>query len=179
MKRLSQKVMDIQDELRRKLVRGFRIVAFGYDKTIELEHAGKRRTFKEAQQEEEEEEEESPPMPVDVLQGGAIFINSLGDEARTKFVHDFCQDHLASYVKDFEPPSREPKQEKRVSSFKVAELKPEADQPDAGLDRIEKRFLWFREILQEIDKNFPKVFPPEWNLQASMAGYFLQLVRTY
>ena len=174
MRVLSQKVTDLQEDLRVGLVRGFRIVAFGYAKTLEIEGSGKKKSsFSDS----EEEEEPTVMMTPDVMQGGILLIDSLGKEVRTKFIHDFCQDQLGDYLKEFEPPAREFKHEKRVSSFKVAQVEAEPEKPVSCLDQVEKRFIWFRQVLEDVDRKFPKVFPASWNLQASMARVFLQLVR--
>jgi hypothetical protein len=51
---------------------------------------------------------------------------------RAQFIHEFCQDHISDYLKQFEPPEQNRKQ-KRVSSFKAAELKVEPEKPDSAL----------------------------------------------
>lgn len=174
MRLLAGKVEELQTTLQVSFVRAFRLVAFGLEKTKELEGVPKKKnTFLS---DPDEEEEEVVLMTPDVMQGGIALVDALGDDVRERFIHDFCQDHLSDYLKEFEPPSREKKPEKRVSSFKVQEAKAE-EAPHAGLDHIEKRFTWFREVLQQVDRKFPKVFPSHWNVQASLARHFLQLVR--
>jgi hypothetical protein len=155
MRVLSLKVQRYQETLRLGLVQGFKVVTMG-DAT-----------------------EAGPVMTVEVMQGGVLLFDALGDDVRKQFIHEFCQDHLGGYLKEFEPPSREPKQDKqRVSSFKVVEAKPEPEKSPAGLELLEKRFKWYRDLSEKVNSKFKEVFPSEWNLQAIMAGIFLQLVRT-
>jgi hypothetical protein len=155
MRVLSLKVQRYQETLRLGLVQGFRVVTFGESRVA------------------------GPVMTVEVMQGGVLLFDALGEDVRKQFIHEFCQDHLGGYLKEFEPPSREPKHEKqRVSSFKVVEAKPEPEKSPAGLDQLEKRFTWYRDLLEKVNSKFKEVFPPAWNLQATMAGIFLQLVRS-
>ena len=109
--------------------------------------------------------------------GGVLFMDALGEQARVQFIHEFCQDQLGDYLREFEPRSREaPKHERRVSSFKVVEAPTEPVKSMASLDQIEKRFAWFRDLLTGVNVKFKDVFPYPWNLQAIMASMFLQLV---
>lgn len=191
MRLLSSKVTHLQKDLRLSLVRGFRIVAFGVKRAKEIEDGvgelhHKYNSFTDGDPDDDFEEEEegnhdgggAPVMTPDVMQGGVLLVDALGDDVRVRFIHEFCQDHLANYLREFEPPSRE-REEKRVSSFRVQETKPEDEKSVAGLDQIEKRFTWFRGVVQNVDAKFPKIFPPHWNLQASLARHFLQLVCYY
>jgi hypothetical protein len=185
MRMLSQRVSDLQRDLRASLVRGFRIVAFGTKKARDMEggktppkQAGSLLLDGDVHDEDDLEHDDgaAPLMTPDVMKGGVQLVDALGDDARAQFVHGFCQDQLSDYSKEFEPPQVEPKSEaKRVSSFKVQETK-EDDRARARLDHVEERFVWFREVLLRVDRKFPKVFPTEWNLQASLARHFLQLV---
>ena len=171
MRQLEAKVQSYQEKLRLGLVLGFRIVSFGEKKALEMNAKSKKLSL------QDDEEEPRPVMSVEVMQGGVLFFDALGDTVRAQFIHEFCQDHLGHYLQEFEPPSRsEPKQEKRVSSFKVVEAKPEPETSQASLDQLEKRFTWFRDVLEQMNKKFKEVFPQNWNLQATMAGMFLQLV---
>jgi hypothetical protein len=175
MRILDQKVSDLHINLRTSLVRGFRIVAFGYAKTLEMEGPG----YKKPTEEHEEVTEAAPPvMTNEIMEGGVLLIDSLGENVRAQFIHEFCQDHISDYLKEFEPAEKKTKPERRVSSFKAAELKLEPEQPDSALDHIEKRFVWFRGVLQEFERKFP-IFPANWNLQASMARHFLRLTRDH
>jgi hypothetical protein len=177
MRVLSSKVQEYQEILRSSLVVNFRIVTFGYRKAMQLE--GKIIS------EDEEDDDANIPgrqtMSVEVMRGGVMYIDSLGYDCRIKFIHDFCQDLLGDYLQEFTPPDRsstkQPPQQ-RVSSFKVvAEPKVEAENAFAGLAFMEKRFTWFLNgPLQSINSKFPSVFPPNWNLQASLSSIFLQLV---
>lgn len=174
MRVLDQKVTDLHNDLRTSLMRNFRIVAYGYSKTLEMEGSSSKK-----KEEGNEEVAEAPPvMTADVMEGGILFIDSLGKIVRTQCIHEFCQDHISDYLKEFEPPEQRPKPERRVSSFKAAEVKIEPEKPDSGLDHVEKRFVWFRGVLQEVEKKFP-IFPANWNLQGSMARHFLRLTRDH
>ena len=171
MRILSTKVLEYQESLRQSLVTGFRVVAFGYVHAMRLE--GKVIS-------EDEEDVDLPGrnvMPVPVLQGGVLLIDSLGDDCRVRFIHDFCQDLLGDYLREFEPPNRTAKPTPRVSSFKAAEQKSEGENAQASLDHVDKRFTWFLNgPLQLINGKFPAVFPSQWNLQATLSSIFLQLV---
>ena len=126
MRDLSDKVKSYQDELRRKLVAAFRVVAFGYKKAMELEK--KPIT-------DDSESSQPEPMSVEDMHGGILFIDSLGEEARKVFIHDFCQDLISDYLKQFEPPQRNTEPAKRISSFKAVE-KTEPEHTLFGLDQI-------------------------------------------
>lgn len=170
MRVLAGNVSGYQDSLRSSLVLGFRVVAFGYTKAMLLE--GKKIT-----EDEDESKQNSAEMSVATMQGGVLLIDSLGETSRKRFIHEFCQDLLGDYLKEFEPPNRTVKPERRVSSFKVVEVKADLEKSHAGLDHMEKRFTWFLNgPLNSINAKFPKVFPAHWNLQASMSRMFLQLV---
>jgi vacuolar protein sorting-associated protein 53 len=181
MRVLAGKVTEFKKDLHTSLVKGFRVVAFGYQKTMLLE--GKKqpvsRTSSTGEQgEEQQEPQEHPPvMSVSILQGGVLFIDSLGNDVRARFIHEFCEDQLGSYLKEFEPPDRTVKPERRVSSFKMVEVHELGKGSKAGLDNIDKRYTWFLNgPIKSIGEKFPRVFPDEWNVQASMAAMFLQLV---
>lgn len=188
---LCSKVQIYQENLRLSLIFGFRVVCFGRIKALELAGMGKRdhpktKVKKESDGEDDEEQEQDdddyPVMPPSVLKGGVMFIDALGENARKQFIHNFCQDMLGDYLKDFEPPSKTPppkQEEKRISSFKKVEPKPvEAPtKSQTGLDHIEKRFTWFLNgPLLSVKSKFPQIFPSQWNLQACLVGIFLQLV---
>jgi vacuolar protein sorting-associated protein 53 len=175
MRVLSNKVTEYQESLRRSLVSGFRVVAFGRSKAMQIE--GKASPGDDDEVERGREE----PMSVSVLKGGVAFVNSLGEANRRRFIHEFCQDLMGDYMKEFEPPnhaSSNNKPEKRVSSFKVVvDVKVEPENVHASLDQVEKRFSWFLNgPLNTINAKFPGVFPVEWQLQTSLASMFLQLV---
>jgi len=181
MRILSAKVADYKEALRQSVTTGFRVVAFGPERARQLQQ--------QQQDSSEADDGEGEPvssmiMSVEVLKGGVLLIESLDEQQR--FIHEFCQDQLGDYLKEFEPPNRQTvvkqQPEKRVSSFKkvVEPEKPEPTKvaPKAGLDQIEQRYTWFLNgPLKSIQEKFPGVFPSRWNLQASLAGMFLQLVR--
>ena len=178
MRVLASKVHDYQEKLRTSLVVNFRIVTFGYQKAMRLE--GKVIS------EDEDDDDANIPgrqgMSVEVMHGGVMYMDALGYDSRIKFIHDFCQDLLGEYLHEFTPPDRNSAKQvpqHRVSSFKVVvEPKVEAENAFAGLAFMEKRFTWFLNgPLQSINNKFPSVFPPNWNLQASLSSIFLQLVR--
>lgn len=173
MKLLSAKVKDYKEALRKSLVTSYRVTAFGYPTAMILD--GKKPKSEDDQDDSEEQgnnEKETTP-DIELLKGGILYIDALGENHRERFIHDFCQDLLGDYLKKFEPADRKP--ERRVSSFKAAQMEPENVQ--AGLDHIDKRLAWFHEVpLKIIKDRFPDVFPSHWNLQASLANMFLQLV---
>lgn len=187
MRVLSTKVSQYEQSLRQSLVFGLRVVAFGPNKAMLLE--GRKVVPPPAAEDDDCEDESDRPtveiMSVSVMQGGTALLDSLGVISRERFIHDFCQDLLGDYLREFEPPnsraaSSANKPERRVSSFKVvADTKlNEPDSSHAGLDQMEKRFSWFLNgPLNTINSKFPGVFPVYWNLQVSMATMFLQLVR--
>jgi vacuolar protein sorting-associated protein 53 len=207
MRRLSNKVEGLTEHMRLTLVRGFRIVAFGPAKAELLEATSSRKNKKPkaaakamttatSRGAEDHDQQHgggqmtvpSPPLPPRmtpaVMQGGVLFIDALGPMVRAQFIHDFCSDHLGDYLQEFQPPSNndtnKQQPEKRVSSFKIVEKPPEPEPMAASLDAVEKRFIWFRHVLQvAFDDNFPHVFPPAWNVQAQMARHFLQLTRDH
>ena len=181
MRVLSTKVHEYQETLRTSLIVNFRIVAFGYNKAMRLEG----KAISEDEDDDDMASHNIPgrrPMSVEVMRGGVMYIDALGYDCRIKFLHDFCQDLLGDYLHEFTPPDRSQNAKQapqhRVSSFKVVvEPKVEADRAFAGLAHMEKRFNWFLNgPLQSISNKFPSVFPPNWNLQASLSSIFLQLV---
>jgi vacuolar protein sorting-associated protein 53 len=189
MKLLATKVQEYKEALRKSLVKSYRVTAFGYPAALLLDGGGKPQSKATAAEQAGEYDNDNDAAPAEAkammmetksldaefLQGGTMYIDALGDTHRQRFIHEFCQDLLGEYLKKFEPPDRKPA-EKRVSSFKVVQTEPENVQ--AGLDHIDKRFAWFQEVpLKIIKDRFPKVFPSHWNLQASLANMFLQLVR--
>lgn len=191
MQLLCRKVQEYQDSLRMSLVFGFRVVAFGRWKALKLSASntkgstGENPEMKVENTEDESEDRAiSPKMSQNDMIGSVMFIDALGQNTRKEFIHNFCQDVLGDYLKEFEPASRKSatKQEveKRVSSFKKVEQKP-AEAPSksqASLDLIENRFTWFLNgPMRTIKTNFPNVFPSRWNLEACLVGMFLQLVR--
>lgn len=177
--RLSQKVTDLQEHLRLGVVRGFRIAGLGIDRTIEVEKlAPKSSRDKSTLPPLSDMSSLPPPMSSPVMQGGILLIDALGQEQRRRFIAQFCEDQLKAYKDGFQPTEKDKTPEKRVSSFKKAE-NPEQEKPPAyGLDQVEKRFLWFRDKITQINKKFPDVFPNYWNLQYSLCRHFLILVNS-
>ena len=87
------------------------------------------------------------------------------------------QDYLVEYSQIFKPVKEKPKEKARVSSFMAQPEIPEDDvKPEFALEFVEKRFLWFQHVLTEIQKNFPGVFPPYWNLEYHLTKNFLRRV---
>ena len=89
------------------------------------------------------------------------------------------QDHLVEYSRIYKPANKEqPKEKPRVSSFMAQpEIEPEGDiKPESALEFVEKRFLWFQYLLAEIQKKYPEVFPPYWNLEYHLTKNFLRRV---
>jgi vacuolar protein sorting-associated protein 53 len=184
MRILSERVLYYQESLRTTLVFGFRVVTFGYNKAMRLE--GKVIS-------EDEDDTDLPhrqSMSIPIMQGGILFIDSLGMDCRKRFIHDFCQDLLGDYLQEFTPPDQSSKsssstttttQQHRVSSFKAVVEQQQQQQMEqnqqAGLIHMEKRFTWFLNgPIQTITTKYPNVFPVQWNVQATLSSLFLQLV---
>eukprot|EP00980_Cylindrotheca_fusiformis_P011665 scaffold2751_cov131-Cylindrotheca_fusiformis.AAC.32 len=163
---LSQKVTDLQGELKFCLVRGFRIVGFGRSKTREMEKKNKYKSLMASEEGKEEEDFYKDVMTPEVMIGGTMLIDALGIEARKEFMTGFCQDHLLEYSQIYKPVKKVEKEKPRVSSFKAQPEKPKEDtKPEFALEFVEKRFVWFRNRLTEIAKKYPGVFPPYWNIE--------------
>jgi hypothetical protein len=175
MRLLSQKVSDLQGELKFCVVRGFRIVGFGHAQTMLMERTSKLRSLRIA--EEGDDLQEPTLMSPSVMAGGCMLIDSLGQDARQEFIQGFSQDHLQEYNRTFQPVRKQPKVQPRVSSFKVQPEAPkEQGKPEFCLELMERRFVWFRNFLAGLDEIFPQVFPSYWNLQYSLTRLFLKLV---
>mmetsp|Transcript_14248 Transcript_14248/g.29007 ORF Transcript_14248/g.29007 Transcript_14248/m.29007 type:complete len:956 (-) Transcript_14248:2231-5098(-) len=190
---LSNKVDDLQGELKFRLVRGFRIIGFGVEKTQEFER--KKSNFKSLVDPEEDpfwqvenescdgsseghetKEIELPPMMTpDTMSGGILLIDAIGKEARIEFMTGVVQDYLVEYSKIYKPVKGQPKEKARVSSFMAQPDASEEDvKPEFALEFVEKRFLWFQTLLTEIQQKFPTVFPPYWNLEYHLTKNFLR-----
>mmetsp|Transcript_58744 Transcript_58744/g.65757 ORF Transcript_58744/g.65757 Transcript_58744/m.65757 type:complete len:960 (+) Transcript_58744:102-2981(+) len=203
MRLLNAKVIDLQGELKFRLVRGFRIVGFGYEKTREMEKKKSKLKslvnpeeddFNQVDREEKEDgKDEStegheikkiqlpPIMTPSTMTGGILLIDAIGKEARVEFMTGIVQDHLVEYSRLYKPVKEQPKEKPRVSSFMA---QPETDtkedtKPEFALEFIEKRFLWFQNLLTEIQNNYPEVFPPYWNLEYHLTKNFLRRTRSH
>jgi vacuolar protein sorting-associated protein 53 len=207
---LTQKVNDLQDELKYSLVRGFRLVAFSVEETIEFEKKSKNKSFlasdlskmivgdddddndgliDEQQRPSTGGTKESfPPttttmtekLTTDAMIGGIQLIDSIGIEARIEFMTGFIQDHLLEYSRIYKPVKEQQAKEKpRVSSFMAQPVDPnpkEDKKPDFALEFVEKRFLWLRNLLAEVQSTFPGVFPRYWNIEYHLTKNFLRRV---
>ena len=179
-KLLSQRVKDLHGELHLSLVHGFRVVGFGLEKALELEKKNKKKSLLTDEEEGEEEGAKNLIMTPDVMAGGTLLIDSLGSDIRKEFITTFGQDFLAEYNSIFQPVRKPAKVQQRVSSFKATPEPPKEDaKSESGLDMIERRFMWFRELIQEVEQKYPKVFPHYWNLQYFLTRFFLKLVSTF
>lgn len=187
MYQLSQKVTDLHGELKYCLIHAFRVVGFGIDATIEMEK-DKKNKYRSLQIPNGEEQQDTVVMPPSVMADGILMIDALGGDARDEFITVFGQDHLAEYSKHYKPVKKQPpapKVEKRVSSFK-AQPEPATPvnnnnngpdaKPDFALECIEKRFLWFRRMLDNIAEKYPAVFPNYWNIEYLLTKTFLKRV---
>lgn len=201
MRLLSDKVDDLQGELRFRLVRGFRVVGFGFEKTRDMEKKKsklkslvnpKEDPFNQIGKQDETEDESSgghettndiqlpSMMTPNIMTGGILFIDAIGKEARIEFMTGIIQDYLVAYSQIFKPVKEKPKEKARVSSFMAQPETPEEDiKPDFALEFVEKRFLWFQNLLAEIQKKFPGVFPPYWNLEYHLTKNFLRRTRSH
>jgi len=202
MRLLSNKVDDLQGELKFRLVRGFRVVGFGVDKTREMEKKKSKLKslvnpeddpFSQLDEQTEDDEESSsveqgittdiqlPPMMMpDTMAGGILLIDAIGKEARIEFMTGIVQDYLVEYSQIFKPVKEKPKEKQRVSSFMAQPENPDEDvKPEFALEFVEKRFLWFQNCLSEMQKKFPGVFPPYWNLEYHLTKNFLRRTRSH
>ena len=204
MRLLGQKVTDLQSELRKGLVRGFRVAAFGLKKTLELEEgltvasspdkkpstptsllpiSGSSSLLPtpglavDSEEAEEEEEELVPTMPREVLADGCLLLDALGAESRSTFVRGLCADHLQPYAQLFAPTPNEVKANARANSFKIGTSASSTEEKDPNsLDQVERRFAWYRRLLREVEEKFAEVFPSYWNFHYSLTRYFLEEV---
>lgn len=208
MRLLSNKVNDLQGELKFTLVRGFRIVGFGLEQTAEMEKTDKVKSLVLPADVDETGEDghvatsggvpvtrepadagtvavDNPPalMTPDAMAGGIMLIDAIGKEARIEFMTGFVQDFLIEYTRIYKPvkeKAQQPKEKPRVSSFmaqpETPEPKKENTKPEFALEFIERRFLWFRNLLAEIQDKYPGVFPPYWNLEYHLTKNFLRRV---
>jgi vacuolar protein sorting-associated protein 53 len=177
MQLLSQKVTDLHGELKFCLIRAFRVVAFGVQATLELEKDAKKTKYVSLRDLKDGEipKSLSVVMPPNVMADGILMIDALGKEARNEFITVFGQDQLAEYTLLFKPVKKQPKEQKRVSSFKV-QLEEEEVKPEYNLEFIEKRFLWFRNMLNSVGEKYPAVFPNYWNIEYLLTKTFLKRV---
>ena len=90
-------------------------------------------------------------------------------------IKGIVQDHLIEYSRIYKPVKEQPKEKPRVSSFMAQPEAPEEEKKkEFALEFIEKRFLWFQELLADIQNKYPGVFPPYWNLEYHLAKNFLR-----
>jgi vacuolar protein sorting-associated protein 53 len=183
MNQLNTTVNVIHNHLQTKLIHYFRIRAHGYAIAQAIEQktliAGADTATSVVV------DDESMVMPVDIMKDGILYIDALGDDARSQFIRIFCNDQLLSYQRDFEPPQpTKPKPstvspvkapEKRISSFKVKQEPEKSLESDSAgttqkppltfykLGNVENRFLWFREMMEKVEHKFPGVFPTMHN----------------
>jgi hypothetical protein len=201
MRLLAEKVDDLQAELKFSLVRAFRIVNFGVEKTKEMEKKSKTKSLVDPEEDslagvgvadkgadstidEDYETDEiapkkppPPKMTPDAMAGGVLLIDAIGKEARIEFMTGFVQDQLIEYTRIFKPIKEQPKEKPRVSSFMAQPEAPkEVTKPEFALEFIEKRFLWFRNLLTEFQSKYPGVFPSYWNLEYHLTKNFLRRV---
>jgi hypothetical protein len=176
MRLLSQKVTDLQGELKFSLLHGFRLAGFGLEKTTELEKKGKYKSLMIVEEGAEATKKPSIMTP-EVMAGGILMIDALGADARKEFMTSFVQDHLAEYSQVYKPVRKQAVEQPRVSSFKAQPVTPKKDvKPEFALEFIEKRFLWCRNMLIEIGDRYPGVFPAYWNLEYWVVKNFLKRV---
>jgi hypothetical protein len=192
LRQLATLASSLQEGMHTSLKHGFRVVAFGSQKTKLLEETKVGRPTPQIKatssedEEDGEDEETEVLMPASVLQGGIKFMEALGEPAWVQFRHEFCLDSLGEYGRLFEPPSNVPKEEpqRRVSSFKkkMATDDAETDEPAAGrLENIEERFHWFRQevLLKVVQEKFADVFPVTWQIEATLARLFLKSTHSH
>lgn len=184
---LSLNVNKYQNALLQNLKRCFRVVAFGSQKTIELEAStlsGVPISSIDSGGPDEEEARQSllsfetVPSESD-LEGGVLLIDALGEAVRGDFIQGLCQDYLRNYEKDFEPPFRqETATKRRINSFKANPSDNEPAKLSSGLAEMEQRFKWFQDVSQNAIRTF-RMVPPRWNLMTEMSRCFLKIVRSF
>jgi len=197
LQKLARTVQDLQTELLQQVVQGFRRTALGVEQAglveqQEIHNAETKSPDGERRSSVIVEEENTSMLVVmtsDVMKGGVLYLDALGDNVRDDFIQNFCKDLLRPYVEEFSPPKPEAEgkkqTEKRVSSFHVVQQpEPDADekakQSKRLLDSVEQRFLWFRGVLEdEMQPKFGAIFPSEWHVQASLARAFLKLTHDH
>lgn len=189
MRLLGQKVTGLQYELRKGLVRGFRIVGFGLVKTLELEKGASLQKKPSTPTSllptpglpADDEDAEAPDetvltMPPDVLADGTLLMDAIGPESRFNFVKGICEDHLGPYNALFMPTPSQAKSHARANSFKISSPSGTDERAPQSLDQVERRFAWYRRLLREMDEKFPGVFPSYWNFHYALTRYFLEQV---
>ena len=195
LQKLAQTVDDLQAQLLHQVVLGFRRTALGIEKASLLEQQEMQKINEDSQEANpssvvgrEEDTSSMIVMTPDVMKGGVLFLDSLGDSVRSKFIKDFCRDLLRAYVEEFAPPKPEAEAkkqpEKRVSSFHVVQQPEPAEKEEKEskrlLDSVEQRFLWFRQLLEdEMQPKFGCIFPLNWHVQAILARTFLQVTHDH
>ncbi|CAB9526435.1 sorting-associated protein 53 homolog [Seminavis robusta] len=177
--RLAQKVTDLQEHLRLGLVRGFRLKGLGLAATKQIEALAAKRGGKTLPPLDDEHNNKPPVMSPAVMEGGVLLVDALGHDQRRRFIIQFCQDQLAPYKQDYQPVAKGQNPQKRVSSFKVVENPEPEPAPIYGLDSVEKRFVWFRDRVTQINQQFAKVFPSYWNMQYSLCRAFLIMTKEH
>jgi hypothetical protein len=190
MRLLGQKVTCLQYELRKGLVRGFRIVGFGLAKTLELEEGGSPRKMPSTptsllptpglpdddDEDAEANNETVLTMPPHVLADGTTLMDALGAESRSNFVKGICEDNLDAYNALFLPSPTQTRAHSKPNSFKISSS-PDTEEPaPQSLDQVERRFAWHRQLLREVDEKFPGVFPTYWNFHYALTRHFLEQV---
>jgi len=176
------------------------MVGFGFEKTREMEKKQKgklislvdpeedpfNRIKDKSNDEDSSDEDEAgdaqlpPMMTPESMAGGILLIDAIGKEARIEFMTGIVQDYLVEYSVIYKPVKEKPKEKARVSSFMAQPENPEDDvKPDFAFEFVEKRFLWFQNLLTEIQQKFPEVFPPYWNLEYHLTKNFLRRTRSH
>lgn len=125
----------------------------------------------ESEEEEEEEEFTLPLTPLDPtsLYHACMAIDALGQDIRTKLIHEFCSDQLEPYQLIFKP-KHHPKTKRTATTSSSVATK---EEDPTSLDQVERRFAWYRRLLRSIEEAFDKVFPPHWKVQYQLTTIFL------
>lgn len=188
LQKLTATVNSIQAELQRQVIQAFRRTALGVEQLRRIDQQLQSK-HKSADSVIAVEDDTSSFMLVtpEVMRGGVLFLDALGDTVRKQFIDNLAKDLLRAYIEEFKPPpAPEPevkKPEKRISSFKVVQQteNPEPEPPKkCYLDSVEHRFLWFRKLLEdEVQPKFGQIFPKEWNVQATLARTFLDITKQH
>ncbi|KAL3905715.1 MAG: hypothetical protein SGARI_004326, partial [Bacillariaceae sp.] len=200
------KVDALQGELKFTLVRGFRIVNFGPERTKTMEKKGKKKSLVRPEDDllvdigsedsddaipedddchdaDDDAGPKKPPPPKmtpDAMAGGVLLIDAIGKDARIEFMTGFVQDQLIEYSKTYKPVKEKPKEKPRVSSFMAQPEAPDENKkPEFALEFVENRFVWFSKLLMGIQQMYPGVFPAYWNLEYHLAKNFLRRTKSH
>ena len=86
-------------------------------------------------------------------------------------------EYLEPYQQLFQPPPSATK--KRQRTFPTLKTRVDAEKPPYSLTEVERRFAWYRNVLQETEDKFQGVFPTHWNFHYRMTVLFLKKTNSH